>query len=133
MNNFILKLYLEINNSSYIFFVGKYYENEDFELIHKLEVPLDGIENNRISDFEKSFNTIKKNLYLIEDQFDYSFKEIILILENFNLSFINIAGHKNLNGSQILKENITYILNTLKSCVDETEAKKYITYFQFRI
>ncbi len=126
MNNFILKLYLEINNSSYIFFVGKYYENEDFELIHKLEVPLDGIENNRISDFEKSFNTIKKNLYLIEDQFDYSFKEIILILENFNLSFINIAGHKNLNGSQILKENITYILNTLKSCVDETEAKKNI-------
>ena len=80
---------------------------------------------------KKSFNTIKKNLYLIEDQFDYSFKEIILILENFNLSFINIAGHKNLNGSQILKENITYILNTLKSCVDETEAKKI--YYIFSI
>ena len=31
-----------------------------------------------------------------------------------------------MNGSQILKENITYILNTLKSCVDETEAKKNI-------
>ena len=91
-----------------------------------MEVPLDGIENNRISDFEKSFNTIKKNLYLIEDQFNYSFKEIILILENFNLSFINISGYKNLNGSQILRENITYILNTLKSCVDETETKKNI-------
>ena len=101
MNNFILKLYLEINNSSYIFFVGKYDENENFEIIYKLKVPLEGVENNRISDLEKSFNTIKKNLFLIEEKFNHSFKEIILILDNFDLSFINISGHKNLNGSQI--------------------------------
>ena len=124
MSNSSLKLYLEINESKYIFLVGKNDEHDYFELIHKLEAPLEGIENNRISDLDKVFKTIKKNLYLIEEKFNFSFKEIILILDNFNPSFINLSGFKKLNGSQILRENITYILNTLKSCVDEIELKK---------
>ena len=63
---------------------------------------------------------------MIEEKFNFTFKEIILILENFDLSFINLTGFKKLNGSQILRENITYILNTLKSCLNETESKKNI-------
>ena len=54
------------------------------------------------------------------------FKEIILILDNFNFEFINFSGFKKLNGSQILNLNITYILNTLKSCVEEIETKKKV-------
>ena len=54
------------------------------------------------------------------------FKEVTIILDKFNCSCINISGYKRLNGSQILKENITYILNTLKSCVNETELKKTV-------
>ncbi len=126
MKNFNLKLYLEINNLNYIFFVGKIDEKDNFELLHKLEIPLEGIENNRISDLEKTFNVLKNNLFQIEEKFKYSFKEIILILENFNPSFINLSGHKKLNGSQILRENITYILNTLKSSLSEIESKKTI-------
>ena len=37
-----------------------------------------------------------------------------------------MTGFKKLNGSQILRENITYILNTLKSYIDETEREKTI-------
>ena len=37
-----------------------------------------------------------------------------------------LTGFKKLNGSQILRENITYILNTLKSYVDNAEPKKTI-------
>ena len=126
MSNSSLKLYLEINESKYIFLVGKNDEHDYFELIHKLEAPLEGIENNRISDLDKVFKTIKKNLYLIEEKFNFSFKEIILILYNFNPLFINLSGFKKLNGSQILRENITYILNTLKSYVDENNEKKTV-------
>ena len=56
----------------------------------------------------------------------HTFKEVILTLENFNPSFINLSGYKKLNGSQILKENITYILNTLKSLVEKIETKKTV-------
>ncbi len=126
MTNSFLKLYLEISNLSYFFYVGKYDENENFKVLYKLEIPLKGIENNRITDLEKVSDIIKKNVYIIEQKFGYTFKEIVLILENFELTCISITGLKKLNGSQILRENITYILNTLKSCVDENEHKKTI-------
>ena len=48
--------------------------------IIKLDIPAIGLENNRISDLEKLFDTIKKNIYLIEQNQKYTFKEIILIL-----------------------------------------------------
>jgi cell division protein FtsA len=126
MKNLTYTLYLEINNSNYIFFVCKGDKQYNFEIDYKLEVALIGIDNNRISDFEKSFNAIKKNIYLIEQKFNHTFKEIVIILDNLNPSFINITGYKKLNSSQISKENITYILNTLKSYVDEIELKKTI-------
>ena len=47
-----------------------------------------------------------------------------MILENFDPTFINLTGFKRLNGSQILKENITYILNDLRSYLDKVELKK---------
>ena len=126
MKNFKFNLFLEINTNNFIFFVGKSDENNNLEVIYKLELPLAGIENNRISDSEKFLNLIKENLFLIEQKYDFIFKEIIIILENLNPTFINVSGFKNLNGSQILKENITYILSTLKSLIEETESNKKI-------
>ena len=124
MKNFSLNLFLEINFTNLVFLVGKNDENNNIEVVYELKAPLNGIDNNRITDFEKLFSTIKKNVYLIEQKFKYTFIEIVLILNNFNSTFINLSGYKKLNGSQILKENIIYILNTLKSYVDETEIKK---------
>ena len=124
MKEMSLTLFLEISNLNYSFFVGKRDELNNFKIIHKSILPLNGIENNGISNFEKVYDTIKENVYIAEQKLSHTFKEIVLILDNFNPTFINLSGFKKLNGSQILRENITYILNTLKSCVDETESKK---------
>jgi len=126
MKNSSLKLYLEINNFSFIFLVGESNENENFKIAYKLEIPLQGIENSRITNLEKVTDVIKKNIYIIEQELNHTFKEVVLILENFKLTFINLSGFKKLNGSQILRENITYILNNLKSYIDKTESKKTI-------
>ena len=123
MNNSSLTLYLEINDFNFIFFVTENNVDNDFKVNYKLITPLGGIENNRVSDLKKISETIRENIFLIEKKFNHTFKEIILILENFDPKFINFTGFKKLNGSQIIRENITYILNTLKSCVDKTETK----------
>ena len=123
MNNSSLTLYLEINDFNFIFFVTENNDDNDFKINYKLITPLGGIENNRVSDLKKISETIRENIFLIEKKFNHTFKEIILILENFDPKFINFTGFKKLNGSQIIRENITYILNTLKSCVDKTETK----------
>jgi cell division ATPase FtsA len=126
MKKIPLTLFLEINNFNYIFFATETDSFENFKIIYHLEVPIEGIEKNRISDFEKTFSSIKKNIFLIEQKLNYTFKEVVLILENFNTTYINISGFKKMNGSQILRENITHILNTLKSYVEEKESKKTI-------
>lgn len=117
-------LFLEINKTNFSFFVGEIDEKNNFKINFKLNVPLEGIENNRISNLEKVFNLIKENIYLLEEKLNYTFKDLVLIIENFNPKFINLSGFKKLNGSQISRENITYILNTLKSYVDKTELDK---------
>ena len=126
MKNVSIKLYLEINNSNLNFLVGENDEENNFKIKFKLKTSLTGIKNDEVFDFQKALNIIKENVYLIEKELNYTFKEIIIILDNFNLSFINFAGYKKLNGSQVSKDNVTYILNSLKSHVNKIETKKKI-------
>ena len=126
MKNSSLNLYLEINEINLNFFVGTNDDQNNLKIIFKQSILSNELEENKISNFEKINQIIKNNIYTIEQKYNFTFKEIILILDNFNPSFINLSGYKKLNGSQILKENITYILNSLKSYVSKIEVKKNI-------
>ena len=126
MGQLNLTLFVEINNYDFIFSVTKIEKNNNYKKIYSIDVPIIGIDNNRIIDYEKINNIVKKNIYVIEQKLNFIFKEAVIILDNFNPSFINLSGYKRLNGSQILKENITYIINTLKSYTSEIEPKKKI-------
>ena len=128
MKNLSPKLYLEINNSNLIFFTIEDDNQNDFKISFKLKTSLTGMLDNRIINLEKFFNCVKENIYIIEKKVNFTFKELVLILENFNPTFINLTGYKKLNGSQVSKENVTYILNTLKSSVDEIEFKKTVVH-----
>ena len=127
MKFFSPKLFLEINESEYIFSVGDEDQNNNFKVNYKYNASIEGITKNcKVIDFEKTLNTLKKNIITIEQKINFTFKEIILILDNSDCTFLNLTGFKKLNGSQILKENITYILNSLKSNIDHIENKKTI-------
>ncbi len=124
MNTYFILI--EINQSEFVFSVGNKYEEKKIKFIHSQSVPIEGIENLKFTDLDLVIKLIKKNIIIIEQKLNYIFKEIILIVNNFNCSFINLTGFKKLNGSQVLKENITYILNSLKSNIDNIEEKKKI-------
>ena len=126
MKSFDPVLFVEISNSNFIFFVGIYDENENFNINYKSNIVSKFKDGNKISDPETIFSEIKEIIFLIERKFNYTFKEITIILDYKELSFVNLTGFKNLNGSQVVRENITYILNSLKSYIDETETKKTI-------
>lgn len=121
-----LSLFIEINRLEYIFSVGSLDQNNLFNIEKKISTPLKGIEKNKIVDFEIVYKILSENIYLIEQKTNFTFKEVILILDDFEFSYVNLTGHKRLNGSQLLKENITYILNTLKSNINEYEKNKKI-------
>ena len=125
MNN-LPKLFISIGDLEISLIVGHHNNQNSLELLEKLTLPIDGIIENRIADLDNITNNIKKNIFVIEQKVNYTFKDIIIILNNLDISFLNLCGFKKLNGTQISKENITYILNLLKSCVDEFEENKKI-------
>ena len=125
MNN-LPKLFISIGDLKISLIVGHNNDQNSFELLEKMTLPIDGISENRIVDLDKITNVIKRNIFIIEQKVNYTFKDIVIILNYLDISFLNLCGFKKLNGTQISKENITYILNLLKSCVDEFEENKKI-------
>ena len=87
-------LFLEINNDDFIFTYGKSDENCNFELIQEITIPLHGIENKKIKDSQLIIKTIKENIFVIEQKINFTFKNIILILNNLGCSLLNITGYK---------------------------------------
>ena len=119
-------LFIEINNSEFIFIVCDLDENKNVELIHSIKIPLKGIIDKKISDLKLVSNIIKENVYLIEQKFNFVFKEVIFVTDCFESFAISFTGFKKLNGSQLSKDNITYIINLLKSKISEVENQKKI-------
>ena len=89
-------------------------------------IPIQGINEKQISDFQLINDLFKKNIYSIEQKLNFTFKEVVLLIDNFDCSLINFSGYKKLNGSQLVKENITYLLNSLKFKINEIEKNKKI-------
>ena len=119
-------LFIEINDTNYIFLAGQYDENQNFKVIEKLTTLNSGIEKNKFISIDQANEEIKKNITLIEKKLNYIFKDVTVLIDNFYYSCINISGFKRLNGSQVFKENISYILNSLKLAVTESEKQKTI-------
>ena len=119
-------LFVEINESNFIFFVGEYDDNQNLIILEKIISPSEGINKNKFVNIEAAYKTIKQNVEILENKLNYIFKDVTIILDNFEYSCTNISGFKKLNGSQLLKENISYILNSLKLAVIENEKQKTI-------
>jgi len=119
-------LFIEINDKNYIFVAGIQDENQNLKVIEKIITPSTGINKNKLISIDQASEEIKKNVSIIEKKLNYTFKDVTVVIDNFDYSCINISGFKKLNGSQVLKENISYILNSLKLAVTENEKQKTI-------
>ena len=119
-------LFIEINDTNYIFVAGIYDENQNLKITEKIIAPNTGIDKNKFVSIDNANEEIKKNIGIIEKKLNYIFKDVILVIDNFDYSCINISGFKKLNGSQVIKENISYILNSLKLAVTNNEKQKTI-------
>ncbi len=123
-----LSLFVLIEYDKITFGVGGIDENEKFNMRFLETIHNTGINRQGIIDYNSLVEIFKKKIYSIEKKINFIFKEAVLVLTNSESSLINLCGFKKLNGSQLKKENITYILNSLKSKVVETEKNKSIVH-----
>ena len=80
------KLFISIGDLEISLITG-YDDQNNFEILEKLIFPIDGIYKNKISDIDKISNLIRRNILIIEQKINYTFKDIIVILDNLEISF----------------------------------------------
>ena len=119
-------LFIEINETNYIFVAGIYDDNHNLKILETIITPTEGMNKNKFDDINNASKIIKKNVELIEKKINHIFKYTTIIIDNFECTCVNVSGYKKLNGSQVRKENISYILNSLKSAVSQNEKQKTI-------
>ena len=119
-------LFVEINETNLIFAVTKYDENQNLNIVDKIIVTNKNIEKNNITNINELSKQIKHNIEILENNLNYIFKKVTIVLGVFDYLCVNISGYKKLNGSQLLKENISYILNSIKSSITDSMPKKNI-------
>ena len=126
MNNNNKFLFLEIKKEKLIFFVGEYDDNSNFKIIEKIIEKADGFENGKVVNLDQAHKVIHKNLEKIEKTINYTFSSINIVTDQKNFDCINISGFKKLKSSQILKEDIEYLINISKRLIHENNEDKSI-------
>ena len=119
-------LYLEINDQSFLLAIGEYDDELNFKIIEYDFYSPSGFKNGKIVNLETTVENLKKAVKKIENKSNLLFSEVNVIINQTDVNCINISAFKNLNGNQILSEDISYILNDIKSKLLESEKDKTI-------
>jgi len=119
-------LFVELNELNYVFVAITFDEDQNIKILKKIITTSDGFNKNKFINIDQVSELVKKNIEIIEASLNHIFKEVTIIIENFDCTCVNISGFKKLNGSQLNKDNISYIINSLKLAVTENEKQKTI-------
>ena len=119
-------LFVEVSQTYCIITAGKHDENQKFVILEKIFLQMEEINKDKFFNSEETIKLLKENIEIIEKKINYIFREVTVILDVYNYFCLNLSGSKKLNGSQVLKENISYILNSLKLTILDFEKEKTI-------
>ena len=108
-------LFIEINNTNYVFVAGVYDENQKLKVIEKIITPNAGIEKNKLTNIIEASDVIKKNIgnktYELKKRgythvLSYEIENIShAILNNFKeVSFPGMSLEETLLNTKILEE-----------------------------
>ena len=119
-------LFIEINDENLLIAVGEHDDELNFKIIDKEKIFPSGFKNGKIINLEVSIDKLKKTIKKIENRSNLLFSDANVIINQTDLNCVNVSGFKKLNGNQILSEDISYILNDVKSKLVESEKYKTI-------
>ena len=121
-------LIINLNDNEIILFVVSYDEKKNYTLIKDIIIKSIGIQNGIIVNNKLVTELIKKNINFIEDELNHSFSNVSVIINPSKVNCLNVSGYKKLNGSQVSKEDITYILNDIKKTILTTEGQESLVH-----
>ena len=119
-------LIIDLNDNKIIFLVILFNEQKNFKILKKIILESSGIKNGHIIDIEIVSQLLKKNINNIEEEINYFFSDVAIIINPNDINCLNVSGYKKLNGSQVSNEDIIYILNNIKKIILENEINYFL-------
>ncbi len=120
-----VKLFLEINDKSLIFLVILE-KDEIISIIQKEIIELTCVANSKLIITDEIKKRLKKTLNEIEKKNNRIFNEVIVLLNYYNPHNISISSSKNMLGSKINNDDVTFLINKLKTEILKNEKNKDI-------
>ena len=114
-------LFIELDDQKINFSVIKYDEELNYNIICERDVESEGILNGKVIDIQSASDIIKKTINEIEEEIEFIFTSTSIIFNPDKINCLNISGYKKLNGSKVSKDDVTYILNDIKSEISSKE------------
>jgi len=114
-------LIVDLSDNKIIFFVVSFDEKNNFRLLKNIILKSVGIQNGHIVDIAAVSQLLKKNINNIEEDINFFFSKITVIINPTQINSLNVSGYKKLNGSQVSNDDITYILNDIKKTILDSE------------
>jgi len=114
-------LIIDLNDKKIIFFVVSFNEKKNFKVLKKIILETTGIQNGRVVNIETLSQLLKQTINSIEDDINFFFSNLAIVINPNRINCLNVSGYKKLNGSQITNEDIGYILNDIKKIILESE------------
>jgi cell division protein FtsA len=115
-------LIIDLNDNKIIIFVISFDKKKNFKILKKIILNSSGIKNGHIVDVEVFSSLLKKTINNVEDEIDYFFSDVAVVINPNRINCLNVSGYKKLNGSQVSSEDITYILNDIKKIILDSES-----------
>ena len=117
-------LLLEINDFYFKFYVFHCDDNLDVKMLDNLKVKSEGIENGKVVNIDEASKVIKKVIEQVEKKINFIFKDVVIISNQIDYECVNVSSYKKLTGSQLLENDISYIINSLKIHILDNDTKK---------
>jgi cell division protein FtsA len=114
-------LIIDLNDSKLIFFVVSFNEENNFKVLKKIVLETEGFQNGCIVNIKVVSQLLKKTINIIEDDLNFFFSNVTIVINPNQINCLNVSGYKKLNGSQVSNEDIVYILNDIKKIILESE------------
>ena len=96
-------LFIEIDISEIIFVVSKKDDSENYEILFKDRIDNQNTINFSYADYNLTHDLLKKKIYFIEQKLNFTFKEVIISLQDIDFSILNVSGFKNLMERNLLE------------------------------
>ena len=107
------KLFVGVDEKRFSFTVIDTENEEDTKIVHTNQTPVTGVIENKITDPNEVYDILKTNTFDIERKLNCFFKEAILILDSFMISFKLLPE----NAKSFILSTFSYNFSVAKLCV----------------